>query len=45
MRTEDHLALGCYLLSQENVPQLRQHCIAMQSWLQEGLAPDAEAAT
>lgn len=28
MRTEDHLALGCYLLSQENVPQLRQHCIA-----------------
>ena len=28
MRSEDHLALGCYLLAQENVPQLRRHCIA-----------------
>lgn len=28
MRMEDHLALGCYLLAQENVPQLRRHCIA-----------------
>ena len=28
MKTEDHLALGCYLLAQENVPQLRRHCIA-----------------
>ena len=28
MRSEDHLALGLYLLSRENSPQLRRHCIA-----------------
>ena len=28
MRSEDHLALGLYLLSQENNQQLRRHCIA-----------------
>ncbi len=28
MRSEDHLALGLYLLSRENSPQFRRHCIA-----------------
>ena len=28
MRSEDHLALGLYLLPRENSPQLRRHCIA-----------------
>ena len=28
MRSEDHLALGLHLLSRENSPQLRRHCIA-----------------
>ena len=28
MRSEDHLALGLYLLSQRNSPQLRRRCIA-----------------